>query len=177
MREMLSRAVGTPNKDSAFNKTPRATVTSRSGTGMERGRLLGGQAKEPLCEDHSGNSRFESGQSISPDSFNSIEFDRIRFMTPEQEKAFEAWWDNESKWGPERLAEYHLAKSAAEFAFKYQDRSARQECAEICRKRSITCEENALNADPDDITYLRSLAWQFGVLANDIQATIKEPTT
>lgn len=55
------------------------------------------------------------------------------------------------------------------------DRKAKLECAEICEARAIECARK-INHDEDsyESTTLRSMAWQFSVLANKIRATIPE---
>jgi len=39
-----------------------------------------------------------------------------------EQKAFEKWWKNDSSWGGEQLAEYHLAKSAWQACAEQKDK-------------------------------------------------------
>jgi DNA-binding LytR/AlgR family response regulator len=60
-----------------------------------------------------------------------------------------------------------------EDAWRSADRAAREECAEICDDRAMECEiKTESESDEDEITELRSLAWQFAVLASRIRETI-----
>jgi hypothetical protein len=80
------------------------------------------------------------------------------------------------------VAELHVAAhlssaderlSAIQALYERTRRETAEECAAICDDRAMECEiKTESESDEDEITELRSLAWQFAVLASRIRETI-----
>ena len=80
---------------------------------------------------------------------------------------FEEWWDSKIEIGtPDTFRGW---EESCRQAWVEGAKAEREACAMIADARAMRCEEKTATAEDDEVTELRSLAWQFSVLAAEMR--------